>query len=136
MYLRVSPWRQRWNLFKNKAVSSNLLRNTETVIFDFSCFSPNPCGILETQELCPRNYFAHKTTYAYLFQFMGCWNIQENLDSDLFWAGDGRSCGGFPPFCILAPQTCQLLELHFLRRIFYANSKSGNFGSQKVARFL
>ena len=41
---------------------------------------------------------------------MGCLNIQENLVSDLFLADDGRFCGDFPPFCILAPriQTCQL----------------------------
>jgi len=40
--------------------------------------------------------------------FTDCWNIQKNLDSDLFWAGDGRFWGGFPPFCVLAPriQTC------------------------------
>ena len=25
----------------------------------------------------------------------GCWNIQETLDSDLFWAGDSRFCEGF-----------------------------------------
>jgi len=36
-----------------------------------------------------------KTTYAYLSLFMDCWNIQENLDVDLFWAGDGRFCGIF-----------------------------------------
>jgi len=36
--------------------------------------------MLEIQELFPRNYFAHKTTYAYLSLFRGCWNIQENLD--------------------------------------------------------
>jgi len=40
--------------------------------------------------------------------FTDCWNLQENLDSDLFWDGDGRFWEGFPPFCILAPriQTC------------------------------
>jgi len=32
--------------------------------------------------------------------------------SDLFWAGDGRFCGDFPPFCILASwvQTCQFFN--------------------------
>jgi len=34
---------------------------------------------------------------------MGCWNIHENLDLDIFWAGDGRFCGEFPPYGILAP---------------------------------
>jgi len=28
------------------------------------------------------------------------WNIQENMDSDLFWAGDGRFRGEFPPVCV------------------------------------
>jgi len=60
----------------------------------FSCFSPYMCGILETQERFPRTYFTHKTPYAYLSLFTDCWNIQENLDSDLFWAG--RFFGGFP----------------------------------------
>jgi hypothetical protein len=45
---------------------------------------------LETQELFTRTYLTHKTTYAYLSLFLDCWNIQENLNSDLFWAGDGR----------------------------------------------
>jgi len=117
----VLQWRRRWNFFKSKAVSLKVHRNTETVILGFSCF---PCGILERQELFHRNNFAQKTTYAYLSLSMGCWNVQENLESDLFWADDGRFCGDSPPFCILAPriQTCQLFyctkELHFLRRIF------------------
>ena len=76
----------------------------------FCCFWPYPCGILEMQELFPRTYFAHKTTYAYLYLLIGCWNIQKNLESDVNLAGDGRFCRGFPPFCILVPrdQTCQL----------------------------
>jgi hypothetical protein len=56
-------------------------------------------GILETQELRdfksaikpikPRMHiFTHKTTYAYLSLFMGCWSIQEHLESDVNWAGD------------------------------------------------
>jgi len=64
-----------------------------------------------TQEFFTRTYFTHKTTYAYLSLFTDCGNIQKNLDSDLFWAGDGRFWGGFPPFGILAPriQTCHFL---------------------------
>ena len=41
---------------------------------------------------------------AYLSLFMSCWNFQENLDSDLFWAGEGGFCGDFPPFGFLAPR--------------------------------
>jgi len=53
------------------------------------------CGILEKQHFFPRNCFAHKIAYAYMSLFMNCWNIQENMDADLFWAGDGRFCGIF-----------------------------------------
>ena len=72
----------------------------------------------------PQKLLAHKTTYTYLSPSMGCWNIQENLESDLFWADYARFCVDFSPFCILAPriQTCQLFywiwSLDFLRRIF------------------
>jgi len=67
---------------------------------------------VETQKLSAKTYFIHQTTYAYLPLCMGCWNMQEYLDSDLFWAGDDRFCGGFPTFCVLAPldQTCQLFN--------------------------
>jgi len=54
----------------------------------FLVFLPSPYGIVQSQELFARTYFANKTTHTYLFLFTGCWNIQENLDSDLFWAGD------------------------------------------------
>jgi len=53
----VQQWRRRWKFFKSKAVILKVHRNTETVILEFSCF---PSGILERQELFPRNYFAHK----------------------------------------------------------------------------
>ena len=49
-----------------------------------------PCGIFETQELFSSTYLTHKSMFAYLSQFKGCWSIQQNLDSDLFWAGDCR----------------------------------------------
>jgi len=95
---------------------------------------------------------------------MGFWYMQENLNSDPFWAGDGQFCGGFLRFGILAPrdqtyqvfqkpgfsktwgdQTYQVFqkpgtisyctqELHFLRRI--SNKNLGNFGPRKVTRFL
>ena len=72
------------DFFESKAVTSKEHRNTETgflIIFLFLAFH---CGILETQELFTRTYFIHKTTYAYLSLFMDYWNIQENLDSDIF----------------------------------------------------
>jgi len=108
---------------------------------NISCFWQNACGILETQKLFPWNYLTHKTTYAYLSLFMGCWDIQNKLDSDLFWAGDGRFCEDFLPFGVLMPreQTCQLIDctqkLRFLRRIFWAHKKSGNFVPRQVTRF-
>jgi len=61
---------------------------TRKQLFSVFCyFLPYPCVILETQELFPRTYFTHKTTHAYLSLLMDCWNIQENLESDLKWAG-------------------------------------------------
>jgi len=62
---------------------------------------PYECRILETQELFTRTYFT-QTTYSYLSLFMSCWNMHENLDSDLFWASDGRFCEDFPPICVFA----------------------------------
>jgi len=35
----------------------------------------------------------------------GLLEYQKQLDSDLFWAGDGRSCGIFQPFSTLAHET-------------------------------
>ena len=46
----------------------------------FYCFFDNQCGIIETQELFPRTYFTREN-------HIGCWNIQENLESVLNWAG-------------------------------------------------
>ena len=70
-------------------------RNRETLILGILYY---PFGISETQELFPRPYFTHKTSYAYLSLLISCQNIRENLDSDLYWAGDGRLCGGFRQF--------------------------------------
>ena len=83
-------------------------RKTETGFLSVFLFLALPLRILETQELFTRTYFTHKTTYAYLSLFMDCWNIQDILNSDRFWAGDSRFWGGFPSFGILAPriQTC------------------------------
>ena len=66
----------------------NLNNYIQIITLIFPCFLPYPCGILETQQLFPRTYCTHKTTYAYLFLLMGCWNIQESLESDVNWAGD------------------------------------------------
>ena len=81
------------------------------------------------------------TTCAYLPLFLGSWNIQEYLDSNLFWAGDGRFCGGFPPFCVFETriQACHVFNCirctAFLETHLFSQSKSGNFGSRKVTRF-
>ena len=32
---------------------------------------------------------------------MGSWNLQKHLNSNLFWPGDSRFCGHFPPFAFL-----------------------------------
>jgi len=69
----------------------------ETVILQFFCYTG---VILETQELFPKAYFTHKSTYSYLPLFMSSWtrNMQEHWDLDLFCFGDGRIFGGFLPF--------------------------------------
>jgi len=64
------------------------------LFFWVSSFLPYASQILETQELFPRTYFTHQTSYAHLSLFMVYWNIQENLDSQelhfkncIFWLG-------------------------------------------------
>jgi len=45
--------------------------------------------------------------------------MQQYSESNVFWAGDGRFCGDFPPFCVfeIRNQTCHhfdgTFELHF-----------------------
>ena len=58
------------------------------------------CRILET-IFFPKACFTHVTAYAYLPLFMGSWNIQEHLISNLRWAGDSQFCGGFHHFAFL-----------------------------------
>jgi len=89
-------------IFKSKAVSSKADRNTETVIFRGFKFLAYPSQILETQRknFFPRTYFTYETADAYLSLFMVYWNIQENLDSEIFWAGDGQFCGDLPPLYV------------------------------------
>jgi len=55
-------------------------------------------GTFSQNILKQHQSITYKTTYAYLSLLMGCWDMQENLDSDLFWAGDGQFCGDFTPF--------------------------------------
>ena len=62
---------------------------------------------------------SHTATHAYLPLFLGSWNIQEYVDSNLFWASDGRFYGGFPPFCVfetwiqtLNPKPLKAVRLH------------------------
>jgi len=98
---RVSQWRRRRKLFRCKAISCKVYRNTETVILRFFY---NTGGILETQELFFNAYFTHKTIHAYLPLVMGSCHMQEYWDSDLFWFGDSWIREGFPPLCFLAPQ--------------------------------
>jgi len=59
--------------------------------------------------------FNHTTTCVYLLLFMGLWNMREYSDSNLYWAGDGRFCGDFPPFCIFETRnpTCHLFNCIF-----------------------
>jgi len=70
------------------------------------------------------------------------WALETCKNVYLFWAGDGRFCGGFPLFGVFETriQTCHLFycidEVQFLRSIFWAKIKSGNFGSPKIVRFL
>jgi len=102
VYIRVWQWRWRRKLFKSKAVSSTVDRNTETVIFRFFCC---PGGILERQELFHMIYVTLKPVYVYVPLFMGNPSHLEyakwDWDSDLFWFGDGPICAGFPPLCVL-----------------------------------
>ena len=56
--------------------------------------------MFDTQELLLKAYSTHMTMYAYLPLSMGSWNIQEYLDSNIFWTCDGPFCWNFPPFCV------------------------------------
>jgi len=69
---------------KSKAVSSKVRGNTETVILLVFLLVTLPGWDFRNAGTCSQKYSTHKNTYAYLSLFMGCWNIQENLDSDLF----------------------------------------------------
>jgi len=75
-------------------------KNTKTVILEKTRKVCSSCGKFKMQQLFPKVYFAHTTTYAFLPLFMGSWNFQEYLDSSLFWAGDGQFCERFLPFCV------------------------------------
>jgi len=49
--------------------------------------------MFEVQELFLKEYSTYTTTYAYVPLFISFWNMQEHLDSTLFWAGGGCFCG-------------------------------------------
>ena len=51
----------------------------------------------------------------------GLLEYQKQLDSDLFWAGDGRSCGIFQPFSTLAHETRLTTFLIDLANLVYKN---------------
>jgi len=90
----VAKWIGRWKrLFFSFLPHGWEFRNAGPGNFPKACFTPS-----------------HKPTYAYLPLFMGSWNMQEHLDSDQFWFGDGRICRVFPPLCVLykSTQTCHL----------------------------
>ena len=81
-------------------------------------------------------YFTHTPIYAYLPLFMGSWNMQEHLESDLFWFGDGQICGGFPPLCFFVCLFGFAFWRHGTRLATFLIAPSGNSGSLKVTRFL
>jgi len=87
---------------KKKRLVRKYIGTRKRLFSRISSLLPYECEILETQELLTRSYFTHKTTYSNLSLFMSYLNTQENLDSDLFWASDGRVCGDFSPFCVFA----------------------------------
>ena len=62
-------------------------------------------------------------------------NIQENLDSSLFWAGDDRFCLGFLPFCVLAPQdqTCPDLLIVYMLEFKRSTDRDEGFLEVKQA---
>jgi len=127
--LSLWPTLSRWCLGCNNGVGGGnfskvkrLVRKcigTRKLLFSgFHCFSP--CAILETQELFPKIDFTDTTTHVHLSLFMGCWNMQENLDSD----SDGRLLEIFRHFALWRHGTrhtsfCHWTQgLHFSRRIF------------------
>ena len=73
---KLSPFNQR---FPSICVSSN----TRTFIKGFQVF-PWDFPDFRNAEIFPEAYVTYEPTYAYLSLFMGSWNIQEYLDSNLF----------------------------------------------------
>ena len=107
------------NFSKVKRLVQKWIGTRKRLFSRFSSFLPRVWDF-RTQELFPRTYFTHKTTYSYLSLLIGCWNIQENLDADLFWAGDGRFCGDFPPFCVFARR---IKSCHFFNCVYTGKKK-------------
>jgi len=109
-------------------------------------------GKNSTSPLWNKAYFTHKTTYAYLPLFIGSCNMQEYLDLNIFWSGEGRFCDSFPPFCVfarhvvklaiflIAYSNCCLNCIHSdASRVWWriwVNTQSSNFDSRKVEFFL
>ena len=92
--LIVAKWTGTWKrLFSSFLPHGWEFRKAGPGNFPKTCFTPS-----------------HKPTNAHLPLFIGSWNMQEHLDSDQFWFGDGRICRVFPPLCVLykSTQTCHL----------------------------
>jgi len=131
---RVRQRRRRRKLFKSKAVSCQVDKNTGTDILRFFCC---PGGILETRKLFLWHILL-KTPYIHICPCSWALGIQGHWDLDLFWFGDGRICAVFQPLCDLYKSTqtrhffyCTC-ELHFFRRIFWGYQKPDPFGVQRV----
>ena len=83
----------------------------------------------------PYNHWCtHTTPDAYSPLFMGYWNMQTYLVSNPFWAGDGRLCGKFPPYCVF--ETPAFIDVLLSSSLKVASFKSGNFDPRKVTRVL
>jgi len=118
-----------WNMYMN--ICTYMLQQMQLMCTETPCFgenqrtqkSPKIPGNVTFSEVLKNNLC------SYLSLFIGCWNIRENLDSDLFWAGDGRFCGDFPPFQIAFWRNGSRVDTFFialkncifLRRIFWPN---------------
>ena len=138
---RVQQWRWRWRLFKSKPVGSKVHRNTGTVIFGVFMFFAVPLWDFRNAGTFPQNLHYPQNHLCILSLFMGCWNIQKKMDSDLSWAGDGRFCGDFPPFFVLTPpreETCQKQKFwgeKKWRRIFWAHETLAILSPEKLQGF-
>jgi len=78
--------------------------------------------------------YANIKASVVVWVFMGSWNMQTYLVSNPFWAGDGRLCGKFPPYCVF--ETPAFIDVLLSSSLKVASFKSGNFDPRKVTRVL